>query len=428
MLLVNVQQQRKKFMLFTESGLEAIRYAAGRRRQWNQEYENLLTEQQLGTSHRFSLAKLLKINAIYQQYAEGFLSHPDGDEVDAEVEAFARKYGIWIEDEHGTRASAEAVTMTKYLARRAVDKDRLRTIGKINIVAYAVDDTIANEFQKKLTPQQADQFGAFMGGFLYSLESGEANPVPAPQGFEGLSIAMTECMDELRASFIDGDPTSWMSRFTQSLKNHLKYAVMDHNTSSTGQVISSDRYYELRKKVSGMEYTNILAEYAINKYIDLKALEQYPHLKELVLKVDALTIILCAFLNDYFSPEKEIFDEQDEFNLIANLLLNDPDLTLCAAILKGAEIINHHTDEFFQTYQELEEELCVLEESGGSPEIIDTVRTYSQAMRDEVFAAWVWQIFTKRYLRDNSIFEENNRDNETLRHQLIHPHGAETVV
>jgi hypothetical protein len=402
----------------------AIAYAARRKDEWTDQYNTMLMEQrpqadQPPQKAKISLANLLDIHKIYTQHADEFLPHPDGDEADAVVAEWAKGHGIWIEDGKGTKASAEALEMTKYLARGAVTKERLILINKINMIAYFVDDTAANEFQKKLKPVEREQVQAFFRGVLRSMLTGEENEVAAPPGFSGFNQAVKEVMSELRHYFKDGDPTGWLPRFIESLRDHLMYAVMDHNTSTTGEVMSTSRYYWFRNKVSGMEYTNLLAEFAIDKFLDHQELKKYPEIKKSVLKLNYLSIVIAAFLNDYFSPEKEIFDEGDEFNLIANLLLNNEDLTLLQAITVGAEMINKHTREFFEVRAELEQQLQAFEAEGGSAKFVDVLRGFSKAMQDEIFAAWVWQIYTGRYLREESIFEENTRSNEAVRQQLI---------
>ncbi len=124
---------------------EAIEYARNRKDEWLAEYSQLLQDQEDGRASQFLLSELLDIQKIYEERHVRFLPHPDGDEVDEVVAEWAKKHGLWIGNQgDGIETSAEVNEMNKYLGRFAIDKKRLIVSGKIYIILFYIDDTIAN--------------------------------------------------------------------------------------------------------------------------------------------------------------------------------------------------------------------------------------------------------------------------------------------
>jgi hypothetical protein len=355
-----------------------------RQQNLEQQYNNLLSARPSG----ISLRNILELGRISPKFSP----HPNADLSNANVKAFAQKYGIWLDGlgEHN-------VTMTPYLNRSAISEPRLTLAGKVNCILFYLDDTVGTEQQKNLTSEEKESAKQIMRDLLAILETGQLNRQPT-----NLERATIEVVKELAALT---NPI-FMNRLIEFVYRHLELGTVDQDTGATSKVLDPDTYIEMRNHVSGMYPTIVMMEMTSDNFVTREDYERVG-VYENIERLRYLCATLGAIVNDCFSFEKEVIDAKDDFNLITVIMLNDPQFNLYKAILSAAEIINNFTREFFDIAVRIRRKCA-------NTDLSDRISEHVSALTDSVEATWHWQISTERYRRDNSIWQETRKAAPTV--------------
>ncbi|MFJ4094119.1 terpene synthase family protein [Kitasatospora sp. NPDC089913] len=344
------------------------------------------------TPRGISLRGLLELSGM----CPGFQPHAAMASSCATVEAWARLHGIWTGERGGVhldQLGPASVTMNAFLLRFAIDERRLTLAGKAFHLLYYLDDVLGGEHHKWLSPAERARSAAIVTGVAAVLEG------RPPQ--TGIERAAAEIMEELARS----TPSDFPARFTANMRPHIIENTTDQDTA-TGHAPDVDTYFLRRSVSSGMVPAVLLVDYALDDHLtdaDLHTAGVQADIERLRF----LCVALACASNDFFSFEKEVLDAQDDYNLITQAMLSPPphddDTTpgteLETAIERCAALTNAYTREFLE---------LTLQVSRATSDTVlaPRIHRYLDALTDVTASSWHWQIYTHRYQRPDSLWQE----------------------
>lgn len=346
-------------------------------------YNALQTEMQNGSRPKIDLAEM-KI----AQWETTFQRNPDAAVIEQQVEAWARQHGIWLEG-----YSEHTNTMGAYLHPETANPRILEAINRTYIILFYIDDTISNELQKELSPQEKMR-GKVMMMELFKLLKNRKNLSAVETSQFGVVNATRDLLNDL----IELSDPVWLERFMFALEEHLVDTVQDQNSETTGdQFDSIDSYLERRNDISGMFVTTWYMELATQEY--LPRTELPADVLQMCERLEYLCAVIGGTANDFYSFEKEVMKHDDEFNIIPVIMMNDQSLHFQAAIAEAMAFMNRICDEFVEVSQRLIARLPELSDDLRRP-----VETYLRQAKLVGLASWFWELDTDRYHKVNSIF------------------------
>lgn len=358
-------------------------------------------------------AKVYQLDSVQK-----FLPSLHAKEAEAEAEAWAKEYGIWLPG-----ISQDTNTMGAYLNSNAISVERLADINKFYLVLFYVDDMFGNDRQANKTPeelaafkQQINNIGKWLGYDAPFTPTGD------------LERATYDIFEKIKGN---SDP-EWFTDFKQVCIEHLLLAVENQNSNHTQQIHTVDSFTETRIKIAGMYTSIMLDQYAINKYVSKEDIKKYGYTE----KIKSLyfdSSVVCSYFNELFSFEREVIDDNTDYNLIAILMLNDDDLSLYESVTAAVNLTNFHIERFSATKNDLHKQvekraakmeaklkqshknmvkLSKKEEEELDVEyefLVNMIR-HVDGIEDFINAAWFWQVITQRYEREDTIFHETRPD------------------
>jgi hypothetical protein len=328
--------------------------------------------------------------ASFARYCDRFTPNPWSVETVAACEQFARRHGIWLES-----FSRHYVDMVCYAYPNA-SRDRLLPIGKIHMVDFYLNDTVGREKVASLDESQQEVMAQAVGRLVLACKT---HALPVEEGSTGLDRAHLETLQDIRK---DSAP-DWYRTFIPLWIDQLTLTHQDRNASALRRVPTVRQYIRERITYSGMEYAVALMEFARGRYVPAAWLE--------TVKIDTdlrrlkwLCNVIAALSNDLFSFEKEVVDHQADSNLVAVLLLNNPEISLLQAIDEAGKIVARYLDEYLSLASSLRNTYAdlVVQHPARACDLaalIDSIDSY-------VKACWAWQTHTGRYRRPRTIFAE----------------------
>lgn len=367
----------------------------------------------LDAEARFCIEK--EVDVYRLDSAQKFLPSIFAKEAEAEAEAWAKSHDIWLPG-----ISQDTNTMGAYLNSNAISAERLADINKFYLVLFYVDDMFGNDRQADITPEELRSFKQQ----IENIGKWLAYDIPfTPTG--DLEVATVNIFEKIKQN---SDP-EWFAHFKQVCIEHLVLAIENQNTSHTQEIHTIESFNETRVKIAGMYTSLMLDMYATNKYVSSEEIKKYGYTE----LIDALYFdcsVICSYFNELFSFEREVIDDNTDYNLIAILMLNDDELTLYDAVTAAINLTNHHIDTFIQTKEEV---FGKIEAQAGKIEsrINIAKRTQTELSNEEeeklkaqygflvsliqhlvgieafINAALFWQVITERYQREDTIFYEN---------------------
>ncbi len=135
--------------------------------------------------------------------------------------------------------------------------------------------------------------------------------------------------------------------------------------------------------------TMLLIEFALGHQIHSQV---YEH--PLIQRATKLTVLIAAILNDLFSYEKEVMLLDSRFNLV-RILMETEQCSFAAAVDQSISMINTWIAKF-ETIAHAPLELKLDSKSHA----VD----YIHGLRQQIAAAWHWQLATNRYRSPDSPF------------------------
>jgi hypothetical protein len=354
------------------------------------EYASLCSDR----SRHYSLIELFDHNSFsMREFCQTLIKNPHAVRAEVEIETFARKHGIWLED-----LGDHYNSMNAFLFPSA-SRERLVTIGIINALAYYLNDTIGRDKIGNLPLWRQGQARCINNRLVRICDRFDVET-----GSTGADEVALSVLTELRA----GSDPQWFARFLPLWRTHVDLAIRDQNARALGYVNAIEEYIENRLHLSGMLHTVALAEYAENSYLDIPKLAS-AGLADDVHAVGRSCAALGAFVNDLFSFEKEFIDEGSDNNLIAVTILNQPRMALAEAINQVVSLLRRYLVQYFAAAVRLSSNIAPF--AGSEPP--DSVASFLNSMQAVVQATWKWQSETQRYKRKISIFREISARSQT---------------
>jgi hypothetical protein len=313
-------------------------------------------------------------------------------EAEKAVEEWASKLGVWLPG-----ISEFTNSMTGFLHSNTISVERLTLIGKFYILLFYIDDLYGNSKQKYLSVSDQQNIKSQLNriGIMLDGQSIPGSLSPLEQG-------AAEVLTEFQATA----PAEWLTLFKDACYRHLSLATEDQSTTASGDIHTVETFTLGRNEISGMFTTILLDEYGTSKYLDWELIKRNG-LAEGLHELHFLCATICSYYNESFSMEMEVLDDQDDYNLIPILMLQDrepPYLTLEKAIYKAAGLLNDHTRKFMKIKNEMIEYISVFNPKYDS--LVDALLSHFNGLEQMINASWYWEIITARYERHPSIFLE----------------------
>ncbi|MDO6429008.1 terpene synthase family protein [Flavitalea sp. BT771] len=331
----------------------------------------------------FSLLHLLSPRTIQlDEYCKPFAPHPDADALAKNIKCFCDAYGIWLP------GAEHYITCAMYLFPSA-PLSRIIPIVKNNVIDFYLNDIMGREVFPHLPLLQRTLYSNIKERMSALSQSraltAEAKPI---------EIANFEMLNDMDATSTKG----WFDKFLQLYCYHIELAHKDCNSSGIGYVLSPDEYFEQRCHVSGMPHTVMMIEYSAGAFLDWEVLDHLGIADDLS-RLNWVVSLIGCLMNDLFSFEKEVIDNNCDSNLVMIILLNNPEMSLRSALLAASSIVRDLLQECFTLLDKIRGAI-------HDPGLHDTLNGYLTGLERCVQACWVWQVYTKRYKRPQSIWKE----------------------
>ena len=181
----------------------------------------------------------------------------------------------------------------------------------------------------------------------------------------------------------------WLQRFTTSMQEHLNsstYTLGEDFISQNDDAIGA--YITFRELDSAIFPAMYLIEFANDFYLPDR-INSHPY----ILNMEKFNANVFGLMNDIFSYQKEVIQYNSRFNLVA-LLEDYRGLSFSESVHEAVKIVNQNTEFFLEQEQQVPD--------FGNKEYQDMTIRYIKGLRDQINAAWYWQITTDRYRSVNS--------------------------
>jgi|GEM_PF-2004166 len=354
------------------------------------EYQIQKSEIETGKRQPFDLSMMQIAN-----WAENFQRNPDAAAVETEVEAWAKTYGIWLNG-----YSEHTITMGAYLHPETKDRRTLAVMIKTYLILFYIDDTISNDLQKNLTPEEKER-GKKMMSELNMLIKGTAHHDHESEF--GLTNATRDVFNDLQEM---ADP-EWLEEFVFSLQEHLDDTVEDQNRAAEKQNGSLDveEFLEIRNHISGMFVTTAFMTFATGEYLPLPLLPV--DIQTDCQNLEYLCAVIGGIANEFYSFEKEVIKNTDEFNIIPVMMAQNAS-GFQEAILAAMAYMNQTCTKFIEVSERLAGKLST-RPLDLKPSYYQALETYLRQAKFVALASWFWQLDTDRYQSELSIFLQTNQ-------------------
>lgn len=358
--------------------------AHARMQKMQKEYAAMMT----GGREPFSLFQLFNHEEFrLDEFCQSFRPHPYSRQLKRVAQEFCEHYDIWLEN------AEHYVTCAIYLFPTA-NLYRMNNILKNCTVDFFLNDTMGREVFVHLSPKEqlrSNEIRQRIGSMEF--------PFQSMPGAHSIETANAEMMLDI----YNTSPAHWFREFKKMYNYHIDVTHLDCNTDSLGHVPTVEEYIEMRGHISGMHHTIQLIEYSDGQFLDWEWMEA-AGIKSDMQRLQYVTAAIGCLMNDLFSFEKEVIDNASDSNLLMILALNNPGLPLEEVIVQSAGIVQAFLLEFAllvtrvrnRSYQQLP----------ADAEMVDKLDAHIGGLERCVQASWMWQVYTKRYKRPNSIWKE----------------------
>lgn len=342
----------------------------------------------------FSLLQLFNFEGFkLDEYCQVFSPHPRMHPLLKDAKDFSEHYGVWLPN------AEHYISCAAYLFPDA-SEDRMGAILQNCAIDFYLNDTVGREVFFHLSAEEqekASQIKKRLVSIPEDLFNDEDIATP-------VEMANTAMLTAIR----DTSPFSWFREFLRLYSYHIHVAHMDCNAEAMGHIPSVKEYIYNRGHISGMFHTIALIEYGTGQFLDWEWLEAIGASKALKRTHEVVSAIGCL-MNDLFSFEKEVIVNTSDSNLVMVILLNDPELSLQTAIERAAVVVRNHLIEFLGLVDYIR--VAVNECDHKCPERTAIIAAQLKGLERCVQASWIWQVYTRRYKSECSIFQETRLEN-----------------
>ncbi|TDW97125.1 terpene synthase family protein [Dinghuibacter silviterrae] len=338
----------------------------------------------------YSLQRLFDRPGItLSDFCRDFHPHPQSEVLRKWGRDFGEQYGIWLPN------AQHHVTCALYLYPEATT-DRMVTMMKNLIVDFYLNDLYGRDQFGQCSPDEQYR-GKQLIDHIATMGEALAPQLPT----NPVEVANAATLEE----FKKGSPAHWFAAFLRLYCHHIGVTYKDNNTATTGRLLSIDNYIERRCHFAGMHHIVMWVEYCDGQFLDWHRLSQLG-LSDKMRDLHWTIAAFGALSNDLFSFEKEVIDNGSDSNLVMITLLNHPGLPLDEALLAAARIVSDLLARLFSLLQSIQAE--IVQSSFPDPTMRDLLVRHLRGLERCMQASWLWQVFTQRYKRPNSIWEETN--------------------
>jgi len=340
-----------------------------------QEYDRL-------TGQHFSLSLLDSFDSDafhLESYCRDYRPHPQMEQLVRDIIDFGKTAGILLPN------AEHYLTCALYLFPDA-SPEKILTIARNYAVDFYLNDTMGREYRS--TSEERQRLNEIRQRLLEHTDGLNAD--------EATTAAERANLDVL-AELARTSPDYWFESFLSLYLKHLSVAHKSYDCISLGYIPSIPEYIAIRADISGMPHTVSMIEYSQGNYLD------WPLLESLGLAVPLRDLgttvsLIGALMNDLFSFEKEVIDNRSDSNLVAIIVLNNFRMELREAISVATRIVRGLLAEYATTLGSIEDKMGQV--PGG--------HRYLDGIRKCVQTCWLWQVETKRYKRERSIWKETS--------------------
>lgn len=337
-----------------------------------------LSLQSLFNFHHFNLT----------DFCQSFAPHRESKQLTWEAKRFCDRYGIWLPNAH------EYISCALYLYPLSPND---RMMGMLNNLAigYYLNDIMGRDLFKYLSVEKQAEYSVLVDRLVSALPP--FNLRSDVKGVEGANLEMLE-------DIYSHSPKSWFAKFLPVFSKYIEYTHRDNDSAALGHIPSVADYIESRYITSGMGHIVLFIEYSEGDFLDWDLLGDL-QLTEVVNSVHRNTALFGALLNDLFSFEKEVIDNNADSNLMMAVALNNTELTLQEVIGYSATVIREILERYLEGIQMIRAAITQLPFAQKN-----VIENHLAGLDRCVQASWLWQVFTRRYKRQHSIWVETNSD------------------
>jgi terpene synthase-like protein len=347
-----------------------------------QEYESLLN------LSRASLQELLNPPDFrLDVYCKEFSPHPRSEELKKIVQSFAELYGVWLDN------AKHHITCALFLYPTA-NPERILTIMKNLVIDFYLNDIMGRDRFAHLSSQEQDE-----GRKLIYRMTNADDRIVVPSDLHSILDANAEALKEFRES----SPSGWFSQFLSLYNHHISITHRDNRPETQDRILSIEEYIDMRCHFAGMHHIVIWVEYSEGTFLEWDQLEGLS-LSGILKRLHYLAAAFGALSNDLFSFEKEVIDNSSYSNLIMVIVLNNPGIPLSEAIAQASNVVREFLSEYLILLESINCRIIDLEPL--HEEVIRRLQTHLNGLKRCVQACWMWQVYTKRYKRTRSLWQE----------------------
>jgi hypothetical protein len=278
----------------------------------------------------FSLLQLFNHDEFrLDEYCQSFKKHPFASSLASAVLSFGKEYNIWID-------SAEHYITCAIFLFPTASLDRMLPIVKNLAIDYFLNDTMGREVFDKLTLAQQEAAQQIIGRM-----SSERVLECESSGLESIEMANREVLAYMK----DTSPQDWFNKFLRLYSHHIKVTHKNCNAAEMGDIPSVSAYTKKRCHMAGMYHVISLIDYSEGQFIDQEWLLKIGVDRQLK-RLQYVTAAIGGLMNDLFSFEKEIIDNNADSNLVMIIALNNPFISLTEILMQGCGIVQDLLREF----------------------------------------------------------------------------------
>ncbi len=301
--------------------------------------------------------------------------NPHASKVEQEAERHCQSLGIHLNN------LKDYNTMSAYLFPEA-SCERLLAITVFNNVLFYIDDQLdRNDSQTPDYEYRQQLFSRLIHTFLTG-EVGDSRNV--------LEVATKSVRDLI----LPLASKQWLMRLIANTKKHLDATTYDSGVrlAKNGNELL-EYFVQIREHDSGMVPTIDLIEFANDFY-----LPDFVHQHPVILQAERATTSAAALMNDIFSYHREVVLQKSDFNLVA-VMSRAYKSNFEEALDASIRFINQKIEDFLALEAKLPQY--------GDDVLDANICAYYYGLRDQINAAWHWQLYgTNRYRSPESPFEE----------------------
>lgn len=342
-------------------------------------------DQFLRTSGSISLQDLFDpFPGFLKDFCSDFQPHTEIDRITQMAEKWGTNYGIWL-------PTAKYYVHCAIFLYPAASVQRLYSMVQNLAIGYYLNDVAGRDVFKDLSQSQQNLFKGVIQRMSQS-------SVSLAEVLHPVELANIDMLTSIRHS----STKDWFNQFINSFSYYIAVTHKDNNASAIGAIPTIEDYIKVRFHTSGMEHIVQFVEFSMDNFLDWNWLNS-TGISGILTPLHRTASLIGALMNDLFSFEKEVIENESDSNLVMVIALNCKSASLIQCINEAASTVR----ELLASYAALRIEL--LKTTENIPLLqAEKLRKHLEGLDNVVKASWIWQVFTQRYKTSNSIWKETH--------------------